>query len=127
MRRSSDDTASARKARAYAEIVGFGAAHSAPSGDGWIGTDAGPSLDEGLQFAIENALDDAGLKPDQIDAIVPRGAGIAQYDTGEAGALRAVFGARLAEVPLITLTPSIGDCAASAGGLDISSSPSTSA
>ena len=38
-------------------------------------------------------------------------------DSGEAGALRAVFGPRLGDVPLVTLTPQIGDCLAAAGGL----------
>jgi 3-oxoacyl-[acyl-carrier-protein] synthase II len=113
------ETAQKRSARAYAEIVGFGAAHSGPPRDGWTGTDRGLDVDEGLQFAIENALDDAGIKADEIDAIVPHAAGIPAYDSGEAGALRAVFGNRLAEIPLITLTPSIGDCLAGSGGLAV--------
>lgn len=113
----SEETARGRGARAYAEVAGFGAAHSAPAADGWIGTDAGPEVDEGLQFAIENALEDAGVNASEIDAIVPHAAGIRAYDRGEAGALRATFGSRLAEIPLITLTPMIGDCLASSGGL----------
>ncbi|MEX2217964.1 MAG: beta-ketoacyl synthase N-terminal-like domain-containing protein [Phycisphaerales bacterium] len=112
------DTATGRGARAYAEIAGFGAAHSAPPRDGWI-RPAGTDLDEGTQYAIENALDDAGLRPDQIDAIIPHASGTPAFDSGEAGALRAVFGGRLREIPLVTLTPSLGDCMASSGGLAV--------
>src|ERR1043165_5771458 len=113
----SPETAPARKARIYAEVAGYGAAQSGPPRDGWTGVDEGPELDEGFRFAIENALEDAGLEPDAIDAIVPHAAGIPYYDRGEAGALRAVFGSRLGKIPLITLTPALGDCLASSGGL----------
>jgi 3-oxoacyl-(acyl-carrier-protein) synthase len=40
-------------------------------------------------------------------------------DRREAGALRAVFGARLPKIPLVTLTPQIGDALASNGGLAV--------
>ena len=62
-------------------------------------------------------MDDAGIGPADIDAIVPHGAGVRATDAGEAGALRAVFGPRLAELPLITLTPNIGACMAGMGAV----------
>lgn len=105
------ETATARGARVYAEIIGQGAGHSP-----WRGAGA-MNADEGYQAAVENALDDAGLRADDIDAIVPAGMGIPTMDAGEAGALRAIFGARLAEVPLVTLAPSIGNTMAGWGGL----------
>jgi 3-oxoacyl-[acyl-carrier-protein] synthase II len=108
-----------RNAPVYAEIIGYGAAHSGPPADGWTGGGLGAEIDEGLRFAIENALDDADVTPDQIDAIVPHAAGIAAMDRGEAGALRAVFGTRISQIPLITLTPQLGDCLASSGGLAV--------
>jgi 3-oxoacyl-[acyl-carrier-protein] synthase II len=40
-------------------------------------------------------------------------------DRGEAGALDAVFGERLGEIPLITLVPQIGDAMAAGGGLAV--------
>ena len=105
------ETAMARGARVYAEIIGQGAGHSP-----W--REAGAmNADEGYQAAVENALDDAGLRADDIDAIVPAGMGIPTMDAGEAGALRSIFGARLAEVPLVTLAPSIGNTMAGWGGL----------
>jgi 3-oxoacyl-[acyl-carrier-protein] synthase II len=107
-----------RGARAYAEIAGFGASHSdklsamnGTAAPDWNATD------EGIQFAIQNALDDAKLKPESIDAIIPHASGHPVSDAGELGALRAVFGRRLTDIPLVTLTPNIGETAAATGGL----------
>lgn len=98
--------------RVYARIAGFGSSQSDPDyRDG--------AADEGMRFAIENALDDAGIKPEAIDAIVPMGAGVKRFDDAEAGALRAVFGDRLAGIPLVTITPNVGNCAAGQGGLQV--------
>jgi len=102
--------AGARNVRAYARVAGFGSSQSDPDY-------ADSAADEGMRFAIENALDDAGIRPDAIDAIVPMGAGVKRFDDAEAGALRTVFGGRLAGIPLVTITPNIGNCAAGQGGL----------
>ncbi|HVU63965.1 MAG TPA: beta-ketoacyl synthase N-terminal-like domain-containing protein [Phycisphaerales bacterium] len=106
------DTARARGARAYAEVVGFGGGHS----------DARYKKgqnDEGYRYAIENALDDAGIKPDDIDVIVPLAMGVPEMDRPEAGALKAVFAQRLPEIGCITIQPNAGNCVAGAGGLQM--------
>jgi 3-oxoacyl-[acyl-carrier-protein] synthase II len=109
--------ATARGARIYAEITGYGAAHGTP---GLIGIDpADPHGADGLQYAMENALQDAGLAPGDIDAVVPHASGIPGMDAAEAQALRAVFGARTPDIELVTLTPAIGDCLASSGGIAV--------
>ncbi len=110
-------SAKKRGARIYAEVAGFGAAQSGrASAHTGIGPDAA-GADEGLMFAVERALEDAGVGPADIDAVVPHGAGIRAIDAGEAGALRAVFGDHLANTPLVTVTPAIGDCMAGASAL----------
>ncbi|MFN0132976.1 MAG: beta-ketoacyl-[acyl-carrier-protein] synthase family protein [Phycisphaerales bacterium] len=108
------DSAARRGAKVYAEVAGFGAAHSSPTD---IVGGAALEIDDGFQFAIENALEDAGLTAADIDAIVPHALGVPSVDAGEAGALRAVFGARLSSIPLVTFSPNIGDALAGNGGL----------
>jgi 3-oxoacyl-[acyl-carrier-protein] synthase II len=115
------ETARARGARVYAEIVGVGGGHSpAPRSGTTAGLSAGSGpidADEGLIAAIENALQDAALGPDAIDAVVVAGQGVPIIDLAEAGALRQVFGKRLSEIPLATLAPGIGNCMAGMGGI----------
>ncbi len=105
-------TAAKRGARVYAEIVGFGGGHSDAR------YTAGEN-DEGYRYAIENALDDAGLRPEQIDVIVPMGMGVPELDRPEIGAFRHVFGPKLAGIPLLTLQASVGNCVAGVGGLQL--------
>lgn len=105
------DTAKQRGAKAYAEFVGFGAGQSPWSNDP-------EARAEGLIGAIESALEDAGIRAQDIDAIVPHGSGIREVDAEEAAALRRVFGAKLKDIPLVTVTPNIGDTMAGAGGLN---------
>ena len=104
------DTAQRRSARGLAELVGFGAGQSPWSDDAAVRA-------EGLIGAIESALEDAGVRAQDIDAVVPHGSGIREVDAEEAAALRKVFGARLREVPLVTVTPNVGDAMAGGGGL----------
>lgn len=112
------DAAAKRGARAYAEIAGFGAAHSDPAHCYANGSrEIMPGADEGLQAAIEHALNDAGVRANDIDAIVPHASGIPAMDAGEADALRAVFGARLPSIPLVVVSPLIGESAAGNGGV----------
>lgn len=106
----SAETARARNAKAYASLLGFGGGHSPMTSDPVLRA-------EGLTAAIENALDDAGVRPGEIDAIVPRGIGQRACDAEEAAALRAVFGDRLADVPIITTAPAIGDTTAGSAAI----------
>lgn len=112
------DAAAARGATPYAAVSGFGSAQSGivPGGTGGAGRTFTP---DGRRYAIENALADAKLVPADIDAIVPEAGGVPAEDAAEADALRAVFGPRLAQVPLVTLTPAIGDCLAGQGGIAV--------
>lgn len=110
--------ARARGAPAYAEVVGFGAAQSTPTLPGQPRADFGKPND-GLALAIRAALADAGIGPDGVDAIVPQALGVPALDGPEEAALREVFGARLASVPLVLLTPTLGDCWAGHGGVQI--------
>jgi 3-oxoacyl-[acyl-carrier-protein] synthase II len=104
------EAAARRGAGVYARVSGFGAGHS----DTWYREGEN---DEGTLAALESAMADAKVRPGEIDAIVPLGSGVASQDAAEAGALRAVFGDRLKDIPLVLLTPLIGCAMAGAGGL----------
>lgn len=117
------EKAMARGASIYAEVAGFGAAHSPPPAYEEIRTKQNLSNDDqpgdGVRFAVEAALSDAGITPGDIDAIVPTGSGICEEDSEEASGLLAVFGERLAQLPLITLTPFVGQTVAGHGGIQL--------
>jgi 3-oxoacyl-(acyl-carrier-protein) synthase len=70
-----------------------------------------------LTLAIQAALRDAGITPEEVDAIVPHASGIADVDVPEMGALREVFGSRLSAIPLITITPNVGHSLSGQAGL----------
>jgi len=117
------EKAIARGASIYAEVAGFGAAHSPPPAYEEIRTKQNLSNEDqpgdGVRFAVEAALADAGIAPTDIDAIVPTGSGIRDEDSEEAAGLRAVFGDRLAQIPLITVTPFVGQTVAGHGGIQL--------
>lgn len=105
-----EDTASARGGKPACRLLGFGAGHSPMSDDP-------VKRAEGLVAAIENALDDAGARPDEIDAVIPRAIGEPNSDEEEAAALRRVFADRVYDLPIVTMTPNIGDTVAGWGGV----------
>lgn len=114
--------AEARGARVYAEVAGIGSAQSQPGALGIcheVSTCGGPGgdADEGLADAIEAALRDAKIGPDDIDAIVPAAMCVSTLDRAELGGLERVFGARLPEIPLVTLTPFVGQLFSGAGAI----------
>lgn len=107
-----------RKARAYATIEGFGAAQSPTTLPGAVIDHPAPdSADQGLIGAIESALLDADITPDDIDLILPLGLGVPALDAMELGALRAVFADRLGTIPLLTLAQRTGNTMAAHAGL----------
>lgn len=110
--------AEARGAQVLAEVRGFAAAMTPrPIGPSFYGAEPATEPDRGLQRAVSGALAKANLAPGDIDAIVPLAHGSATTDDPERGALAAVFGDRLAEIPMITLPPMTGNTLAGQGGL----------
>lgn len=109
--------AASRGVTPYAEVLGFGAANSIAALDTFIISRDSTLDSTGLQWAIEGALADARINAADIDAIIPHAAGHPALDRAEAQALQSVFGDRLAEVPLVTLTPYLGECLAGRASL----------
>lgn len=108
--------AAARGARVYAEIAGYGSGmDTRPVTPGLDGLGDGAE-DRGLTRAVRWALKDAGITPDQVDAIAPMSAGVPGLDARELGSLRAALG-DAAGRPMITVTPNAGNALAGHGGL----------
>jgi 3-oxoacyl-[acyl-carrier-protein] synthase II len=104
------------KPRAYAEIAGFAASQTVHPESRNLKPDP---QGRGIAAAIRGAMREAGVTPDQIDLIMPFGLGWRASDEAEAAALRSVFGARLPQVPVISIKPLLGNCGAGSGGLDV--------
>lgn len=103
------EVAAARGAAVYATIEGFAATQSnTADGVGLARSEDDPALADCLRLA----LDQASVEADSIDAVVPFGSGIPAIDRAEAAALRTVFGARAATLPVVTTTPFVGNCCA---------------
>jgi 3-oxoacyl-[acyl-carrier-protein] synthase II len=108
------ECAQRRDATIYAEVAGFAATQSfCPDTLGLKPDPAG----EDLAVAMETAMNKAGAAAGDVDAIVPFGSGIPHMDRAEAAAIKAVFGGRAAEIPLITTIPNAGNCNAGNGAV----------
>jgi 3-oxoacyl-[acyl-carrier-protein] synthase II/nodulation protein E len=86
------ESAQARNAPIYAEIVGFGS-----SADAHHITQPAP---EGAAGAMRKALNDANASPDEVGYISAHGTGTQANDATEAAAIHQLFGARAAEIPI---------------------------
>jgi minimal PKS chain-length factor (CLF/KS beta) len=97
----------------YGEIVGYGATHDAH--------DHHRSAPDShyYELAMRKALDDAGLRPEDIDVVYADGAGTAELDSLELAALRAVFGHREVSVPVTAPQGFIGRLTAGGSAVNV--------
>lgn len=107
--------AQARGATIYAEIVGHGQTSD--------GVSLRHGAEDGVQYAraMKVALDMAGLTADAIDYVNADGRATARGDRAEAAALRRVFGARIASLPVSVPKTLYGNTWAAAGAIEVAS------
>ena len=106
------ESAERRGARIYAELAGDGNSLSA-----YRITDSHPSGDGAIQ-AMRSALEDAGLRPGDIDHINAHGTSTPMNDRSECAAIRAVLG-DAADRVLVSSTKSLmGHLIAAAGAVE---------
>ncbi len=115
-KRMASVTAENQGKKPYATLAGFGASQSVHRDARNLKPDP---EGKGLSLAIRAALRDAGVGPEQIDLVIPFGIGVPDWDQAEAAGLRTVFGQRLAEIPLFSTKPYVGNCGAGVGAIDI--------
>ena len=94
--------------RVYGEICGYGSTFDPKPGSG-----RGPAL----RKAIEIALDNAGLSPEEIDVVFADAAAIPELDRIEATAITGVFGPR--KVPVTAPKTMTGRLGSGAASLDV--------
>ena len=104
--------ATARGARIYAELAGYGS-----SADAFHMT-APPSNHEGAQRAMRSALADADLSPADIGYINAHATSTPIGDVAEAVAIEAVFGARGGGIPVSSTKSMTGHLTGAAGAAE---------
>ena len=105
--------AKARGARIYCEVIGFGTTCNA-----FHMTDLPPEGDAKAE-CIRIALEDAGVKPEDIDYINAHGSSTRQNDVFETNAYKMVFGDYAYKLPISSLKSMIGHPLAGANGIEL--------
>lgn len=108
------DHATKRGATIYAEFVGFGQSNNINPRYEHLEPDG-----KGIQIAIEKALADARITPEDLDLIIPHGTGIPADDLAEAIGIRAALGEMATKIPVWPTKSMLSNTGAACGALDI--------
>ncbi|KEO82232.1 beta-ketoacyl-[acyl-carrier-protein] synthase family protein [Tumebacillus flagellatus] len=100
------ESAQARGAHVYAEVLSYGIACDPNLSQEFTKAD---TSGESFAYAMNQALTEAGLAPADIDAILVAANGNAPFDQAEASAIGAVFGDAAANIPQFNLKNQIGE------------------
>jgi 3-oxoacyl-[acyl-carrier-protein] synthase II len=111
------ERARARRARIYAEILGFGS-----SCDAFHIT--APSV-EGQSRAMRLALEDAGIDAGRVDHINAHGTSTQLNDVAETRAIKEVLGERARQIPITALKSMTGHSLGAAGVMEIAATALT--
>ncbi len=106
------ESARARSARIYAEILGLGSSNDA------YHLTAPPPDAGGAARAMRWALRNAGVRPEEIGYINAHGTATPHNDAGETMAIKTVFGDHARRVPISSNKSMIGHCLGAAGALE---------
>jgi 3-oxoacyl-[acyl-carrier-protein] synthase II len=104
------ESAKKRGAKIYAELVGYGM-----SADAYHMT--APNMD-GPRRSMRNALNNAGVNPDQVQFINAHGTSTPLGDTNESNAIKAAFGEHAYQLVVNSTKSMTGHLLGGAGGLE---------
>lgn len=109
------DSARERAARIYAELLGFGTAFDAQAVDGYSRQGLG------LRQAMRQAMDNSGVKPEDVGYISAAANSTRDADLIEAEAISDVFGKDVSGVKVSALKSMTGECFSASGALQLAS------
>ena len=108
------ENALSRGAKVYAEIAGTGESNNINARYEHLEPDG-----KGIQIAIEKAMADARIGPEDLDLIIPHGTGIAGDDLAESKAIEAALGKRAREIAVWPTKSMLSNTGAASGALDV--------
>jgi 3-oxoacyl-[acyl-carrier-protein] synthase II len=103
-----------RKAKVYAEVAGIGQSNSINPAYEYIEPDG-----KGIRLAVEKAIADAQIQPDDLDLIIPHGTGIPADDLAEAKAIQEVLGETAVQIPVWPTKSMLSNTGAASGAVDV--------
>jgi 3-oxoacyl-[acyl-carrier-protein] synthase II len=108
------ETAKQRGAKVYAQIAGFGQSCSINKRYECLEPDG-----KGVQYAIEAAMEQAKIKPSQLDLIIPHGTGVFDDDIAEARGIQNAMGGVVDAIPVFPTKSMVSNTGAAAGAVDV--------
>lgn len=111
-----EESAKARGAKILCEVAGYGI-----SNDAYHITSPDPSY-RGVKLALQAALEDAGLKPEDVDYINAHGTGTRVNDSMEYAAMTEMFGSCKKDIWFSSIKGVTGHCMGAAGAVELAAS-----
>jgi 3-oxoacyl-[acyl-carrier-protein] synthase II len=108
------DHASRRGANILAEVAGIGQSHNMHPAYDKMEPDGA-----GIRIAVEKAMADAEIAPEDLDLIIPHGTGVPGDDRAEATALEAALGSAVGRIAVWPTKSMLSTTGAAAGAMDV--------